>query len=113
MAILELRGLKVLPPPDLDDGESLWIGPGAAQPRQCGGAGSGVLAGATDGGGRLLCRWSLALRGRFRTVSAGKHKTTIKPSGVDRTLNKIKSCDPNLVFSQQTCDHSRTLLLIS
>ena len=26
MAILELRGLKVLPPPDLDDGESLWIG---------------------------------------------------------------------------------------
>lgn len=26
----ELRGLKVLPPPDLDDGESLWIGPGAA-----------------------------------------------------------------------------------
>ena len=61
MAILELRGLKVLPPPDLDDGESLWIGPGAAQPRQCGGAGSGVLAGATDGVGRLLCRWSLAL----------------------------------------------------
>ena len=60
MAILELRGLKVLPPPDLDDGESLWIGPGAAQPRQCGGEGSGVLAGATDGGGRLLCRWSLA-----------------------------------------------------
>ena len=28
MAILELRGLKVLPPPDLDDGESLWIDPG-------------------------------------------------------------------------------------
>ena len=28
MAILELRGLKVLPPPDLDDGESLWIGQG-------------------------------------------------------------------------------------
>ena len=27
MAILELRGLKVLPPPDLDDGESLWSGP--------------------------------------------------------------------------------------
>ena len=47
MAILELRGLKVLPPPDLDDGESLWIGLGAAQPRQCGGAGSGVLARAT------------------------------------------------------------------
>ena len=55
---LELRGLKVLPPPDLDDGESLWIGPGAAQPRQCSGAGSRVLAGATDGGGRLLCHWS-------------------------------------------------------
>ena len=35
MAILELRGLKVLPPSDLDDGESLWIGPGAVQPRQC------------------------------------------------------------------------------
>ena len=32
MAILELRGFKVLPPLDLDDGESLWIGPGAAQP---------------------------------------------------------------------------------
>ena len=30
MAILELRGLKVLPPPDLDDGESLWIGRGGA-----------------------------------------------------------------------------------
>ena len=28
MAILELHGLKVLPPPDLDDGKSLWIGPG-------------------------------------------------------------------------------------
>ena len=28
MAILELRGLKVLLPPDLDDGESLWIGLG-------------------------------------------------------------------------------------
>ena len=56
MAILELRGLKVLPPLDLDDGESLWIGPGAAQPRQCGGAGSGVLGRAMDGGGRLLYR---------------------------------------------------------
>ena len=88
MAILELCGLKVLPPPDLDDVESLWIGPWAAQPRQCGGEGSGVLAGATDGGGRLLCRWSLALQERFRTVSAGRHKTTIKPSGVDRTVTK-------------------------
>ena len=88
MAILELRGFKVLPPPDLDDGESLWIGPGAAQPRQCGGAGSGILAGAMDGGGKLLCRWSLALRGRFLTVSAGRHKTAIKPSGVDRTVPK-------------------------
>ena len=38
MAILELRGLKVLLPPDLDDGESLWIGPRAAHPRQCGAA---------------------------------------------------------------------------
>ena len=75
MAILELRGLKVLPPPDLDDRESLWIGPGVAQPRQCGGAGSGVLAGATDGGGRLLCRLSLALQGRLLIVSAGRHKT--------------------------------------
>ena len=58
MAILELRGFKVLPSPDLDDGESLWIGPGAAQPRQCGGVGSGVLARATDGGGGEddLCR---------------------------------------------------------
>ena len=88
MAILELRGLKVLPPPDLDDGESLWIGPGAAQPRQCGGAGSGVLAGATDGGGKLLYCWLLALRGRFLTVSAGRHKTAIKPSGVDQTVPK-------------------------
>ena len=88
MAILELHGLKVLPPPDLDDGESLWIGLGAAQPRQYGGAGSGVLDGATDDGGRLLYRWSLALRGRFRTVSAGRHKTVIKPSGVDRIVPK-------------------------
>ena len=91
MAILELCGFKVLPPPDLDDGESLWIGPGAAQPQQCGGAGSGVLVGAiaaTNGGGRLLCRWSLALRGRFLIVSAGRHKTAIKPSGVDRTVPK-------------------------
>ena len=45
MAILELRGLKVLPPPDLDDGESLWIGPGAAQPRQCGGGERGFARG--------------------------------------------------------------------
>ena len=80
MAILELRGLKVLPPPDLDDGDSLWIGPVAAQPRQCGGAGSGVLAGAKDGGGRLLCLWLLALRGRFRIVSAGRHKTASHPA---------------------------------
>ena len=65
MAILELRGLKVLPPPDLDDGESLWIGPGLAQSWQCGGVGSGVFLEATDGGGRLLSRWSLALQGRF------------------------------------------------
>ena len=58
MAILELRGLKVLSLPDLDDGESLWMGPGEAHPRKCGGAGSGVLVGAlaaTDGRGRLLC----------------------------------------------------------
>ena len=88
MAILELRGLKVLSPPDLDDRESLWIGPGAVQPQQCGGAGSGGLAWATDNGGKLLCRWSLALRGRFLTVSAGRHKTAIKPSGVDRTVPK-------------------------
>ena len=88
MAILELRGLKVLPPPDPDDGESLWIGPGAAQPRQCGGVGSGVLAGATDGGGKLLCCWSLALRGRFLIVSTRRHKTANKPSGVDRTVPK-------------------------
>ena len=78
--LLELRGLKVLPPPDLDDGESLWIGPGAAQPRQCGGAGSGVLAEATDDGGKLLCHWSLALRGTFRTVSAGRQKMASHPT---------------------------------
>ena len=88
MAILELHGLKVLPPPDLDDGESLWIGPGAAQPQQCSGAGSGVLARAMDGGGRLLCRWTLALQGRFQTLSAGRHKAAIKPSGVDWTIQK-------------------------
>ena len=88
MDILELSGLKVLPPPDLDDGESLWIGPRAAQPRQCGGAGSGVLAGAIDGRGKMLCCWSMALRGRFRIVSAGRHKTAIKPSGVDRAVPK-------------------------
>ena len=88
MDILDLHGLKVLPPPDLDDGESLWIGPGAVQPRQCIGVGSGVLVGATDGGGKLLSRWSLALRGRFRTVSAGRHKTAIKPFGIDRIVPK-------------------------
>ena len=88
MDILELRGLKVLPPPDLDDGEFLWIGQGAAQPRQCSGAGSGVLAGAPDGGGKLLCHWSLALQGRFITVTAGRHKTAIKPSVVDQTVPK-------------------------
>ncbi len=43
---------------------------------------------ATDGGGRLLCRWSLALRGRFLTVSVGRHKTDIKPSGIDQTVPK-------------------------
>ena len=88
MAILELCGLMVLQTSDLDDDESLWIGSGAAQPWQCDGAGSGVLAGATDGGGKLPCRCSLALRGRFLTVSAGRHKTAIKPSGVDRTVPK-------------------------
>ena len=69
--------MKVLPPPDLDDGEFLWIG-----------SASGVLAGATAGGGRLLYHWSLALRGRFLTVSAGRHKTAIKPSGIDQTVPK-------------------------
>ena len=88
MAILELRGLKVLPPPDLDDGESLWIGPGGGVTTAVRWGGSGVLAGATDGGGRLLCRWSLALQGRFRTMSAGRHKMAIKPSDVDRTIPK-------------------------
>ena len=59
MAILELRAFKVLLPPDLDDGESLWIGPGAAQPRQCGGAGSGVLAGpwTAEAGCSAVGRW--------------------------------------------------------
>ena len=88
MAILELCGLKVLSPSDLDDGESFMDWPGTAQPLQCGGEGSRVLDGATDGGGRLLCCWSLALRGRFQIVSVGRHKTAIKPSGVDRTVPK-------------------------
>ena len=88
MAILELRGFKVLPPPDLDDGESLWIGPGAAQPQQCGGAGSRVSAGATNGGGRLLYRWSLALRGRFQIVSTGGTRRLAIPRRSDST--KIK-----------------------
>ena len=59
MAILELCGFKVLPPPDLDDRESLWIGPGAAQPRQCGGAGSGVLDGprTAEAGCSAVGRW--------------------------------------------------------
>ena len=61
-----------------------WPGGGATTAVRWG----GVLAGATDDKGNLLCRWSLALRGRFLTVSAGRHKTAIKPSGVDRTVPK-------------------------
>ena len=59
MAILELRGLKVLPPPDLDDGESLWIGTAAVQPRQCGGAGAGFWPGprTAEAGYSAIGRW--------------------------------------------------------
>ena len=59
MAILELRGLKVLPPPDLDDGESLWIGPGAAQPRQAVGRGAGFWPGprTAETGCSAVGRW--------------------------------------------------------
>ena len=39
--LLELRGLKVLPPPDLDDGESLWIGPGRRNHSSAMGRGAG------------------------------------------------------------------------
>ena len=86
MAILELHGFKVLPLPDLDDGESFvdWPGGGATTAMRWG----GVLAGATDGGGKLLYRWSLALRGRFLTVSAGRQKTAINQSGIDWTVPK-------------------------
>ena len=45
MAILELRGLKVLPPPDLDDGESLWIGLGARNHGSAVGRGAGFWLG--------------------------------------------------------------------
>ena len=41
MAILELQGLKVLPPPDLDDGESLWIGRGRRNHGSAMGRGAG------------------------------------------------------------------------
>ena len=90
MAILELRGFKVLPPRIWMTGSLCGLARGrrnhgSAMGR---GAGSGVLAGATDGGGKLLCRWSLALRGRFLTVSVGRHKTDIKPSGIDQTVPK-------------------------
>ena len=59
MAILELCGLKVLPPPDLDDGESLWIGPGAAQPRQCSAGATGFWLGPqmAEAGYSAIGRW--------------------------------------------------------
>lgn len=43
----------------------------------------------------------------------GTRRPSSHPAQIGQYQNKIKSCDPNLVFSQQTCDHSRTLLLIS
>lgn len=66
MPILVLHGLKVLPPPDLDDGESLWFGRGDAATTVRWGGGVGLVGAvaARDDGGRLLCQWSLALRGR-------------------------------------------------
>ena len=45
MAILELRGLKVVPPPDLDDGESLWIGQGRRNHDSAVGRGAGFWPG--------------------------------------------------------------------
>ena len=61
MAILELRGLKVLPPPDQDDGESLLIGWGRRNHGSAVGWGAGVWsgprtveAGCSAGGRRLF-----------------------------------------------------------
>ena len=45
MAILELSRFKVLPPPDLDDGESLWIGPGRRNHGSAVGRGAGFWPG--------------------------------------------------------------------
>ena len=59
MAILELRGLKLLPPPDLDDGESLWIGPGRRNHDSAVGWGAGFWPGprTAEAGCSAVGRW--------------------------------------------------------
>ena len=59
MATLELLGLKVLPPPDLDDGESLWIGPGRRNHGSVVGRGAGFWSGqrTAEAGSSVGGRW--------------------------------------------------------
>ena len=59
MAILELRGLKVLPPPDLDDGESLWISRGRRNHGSAVGRGAGFWPGprTAEAGCSAIGRW--------------------------------------------------------
>ena len=45
MSNVRVRGSMVLPPPDLDDGESLWIGPGARNHGSAVGWGAGFWPG--------------------------------------------------------------------
>ena len=64
MAILELRGLKVLPPPDLDDGESLWISQRRRNHGSAVGRGAGFLSelsrpGTAEAGCSTGGRWLL------------------------------------------------------
>ena len=58
--------------------------------------------------GRLLL-WEDSEQSQF----AGTRRPSSHPAQIGQYQNKIKSSDPNLVFNQQTCDQSHTLLLIS
>ena len=61
MAILELCGLKVLPLPDLDDSESLWISRGRCNHGSAVGWGAGFLPGprTAEAGFSAVGRWLL------------------------------------------------------
>ena len=71
--------------------------PGAAQPQQCSGAGSGVLPGATDGGGRRLGMWQAEKMNRASILVVEEALLAIHVA----SNGSQESTDPNCSFKLQ------------